>query len=107
MAGPPIICIYFAPNYTETSAGGPVDFRPGDPALAGWVNMRNDNIVLPWGSFVNDSGSSVVFGNASTNTTHCLPAHYENPNPTSVIHFAYLHVEFGVTNCTGTIPGLS
>jgi hypothetical protein len=67
-----------------------------------WINLTANGLSLPWGSFNDNSGSSVVFGDAQTGVETCYPAGTRNGNPPSSVRSdRYMWIEFGVTDCTG------
>ena len=97
------LCIWQVNNFKGTEVTFPTaDYR------GTWYYLPDHGLTLPWGSFYDNSGSSVVFGDASTGLTKCYDkAKYPDgvPNP-SVNHYGYFHIEYGVTDCTGTVPKL-
>jgi hypothetical protein len=100
----PILCVYQLNNINDN--GNVVVFFPSHPVdQDNWMSLTAAGLTLPWGSFVDASGSSVAFGDASTGKTKCYPAESEVANPV-VVHYRYMWIEYGVKNCTGTLGRL-
>lgn len=77
-----------------------------------WVSITNPSgngpsgITLPWGSFNDDSGSSVAFGDALTGQIMCYKPGTRLSEP-QVRSYRWVWIEFGNTGCTavlGTLP---
>jgi hypothetical protein len=103
-------CVFQGRNWTGFAEGFPTASDSEQ-----WIDLTNpfgggpSGLKLPWGSFNDNSGSSVAFGDDQTNHTKCYPPHSRISEP-SVTHYRYLWIEFGNTNCTGhlgPLPGHS
>ena len=76
-----------------------------------WVSITNPSgngpsgITLPWGSFNDDSGSSVAFGDAQTGQIMCYKPGTRLSEP-QVRSYRYVWIEFGNTDCTGVLGTL-
>lgn len=77
-----------------------------------WINLVSpfgvpSGLTLPWHSFNNNSGSSVVFGDAQTGQETCyLPHARISGLGSSVGNDRYMWIEFGNTTCTGVVGPL-
>lgn len=101
----PAVCVFQNGNFT-----GNVAIFPTQSDSGVWINLTNPFgqggiLTLPWGSFNDNSGSSVAFGDAQTGQTKCYPAHSRVAYP-SVTAYRYMWIEYGVTNCTGHLGPL-
>lgn len=96
----PIVCVYQLNDYRDIGA-------VFSPATNGgqWISLTTYDLTLPWGSFADDSGSSVAFGDASTKQTKCYDAGSDVANP-EVVHYRYIWIEYGDTDCNGTLGPL-
>ncbi len=95
----PAVCVFQQGNFTGTAVPFATSMWRDQ-----WVTLTQQGFMLPWGSFNDDSGSSVVFGDAQTGNKICYPAHSRIPFPTTVIHYRFMWIEFGETNCGGSVP---
>lgn len=82
-----------------------------DPATEGgsWLSLTGLGLTLPWGSFNNNSGSSVVFGDQAQQIKCFGPGTRldaaQIDSIASWIRLArYVFVEFGNTTCSGSHP---
>lgn len=98
----PAVCVFDGANGTGVHGVIPTSDN------LHWVNMTaKTGISLPWASFHDDSGSSVVFGDAQTGkTSQCFLPGSEFNVPTSIGADRYVWIEFGNTDCTGTVGPL-
>jgi hypothetical protein len=88
-------------------SGNPVGVFPTAAYSEQWTNLVSSaGLALPWGSFNNNSGSSVVFGDAQTKTVACYLPHARISEPPVVTHYRYMWIEFGNTTCTGYVGPL-
>jgi hypothetical protein len=77
-----------------------------------WINLVRpfgvpSGLTLPWHSFNNNSGSSVVFGDAQTGQETCyLPHARISGLGSSVGNDRYMWIEFGNTTCSGVVGPL-
>ena len=98
------VCIFNGPNFTLFSIQQPTKSQC---ASQQWCPIRGGGMDVPWGSWVNNSGSSLVFGNASTNQTQCFGENLQDATPPASLRaYGYFHVEYGEHHCGGTIPPL-
>jgi hypothetical protein len=95
------VCVFDGPNGTGVHGTFPTSDSEH------WINMTQKTaITLPWASFHDNSGSSVVFGDKQTGAKQCfLPGSKFN-----VTNFVgrdrYIWIEFGNTDCTGHVDPL-
>lgn len=96
----PRVCVYQDTGYT----GLEVNFIPSETG-GHWISLTAAGLSLPWGSFHNDSQSSVVFGDAQTGAWICFP---ENTGRTSVSigSYRYMWIEYGIPDCSGSVGSL-
>jgi hypothetical protein len=103
----PGICVYQGDNFN----GAPTDFVPSlEPDR--WLNLTTNGInTLPWGSFNNNSGSSLIIADGQTQRAICiLPA---EPPPlkltradivadlgSAILHDRYVFIEYGNATCS-------
>src|SRR5262249_11469249 len=64
----PAVCVFQHANFSGNPA---IPFQTSVYSEE-WVNLTANGLSLPWGSFNNDSGSSVVFGDAQTGSEECF-----------------------------------
>lgn len=95
----PTVCVFQAANWSGTVATFPTHTYPDQ-----WVSITAGyNVTLPWGSFYDNSGSSVAFGDAETQQTYCYkPGSRINEPPQT--NYRYIWIEYGNTNCSQTLP---
>ena len=98
----PAVCVFDGQN--GTGAHGTIPTSDNGR----WVNMTQlTGIALPWQSFHDRSGSSVVFGDAQTGQrSPCFTPGSEFNVPSSIGEDRYVWIEFGNTGCTGTVGPL-
>ena len=98
------MCVFQDSDFTGNPYGWPTASYSGY-----WVNLTGtSSIALPWGSFNDNSGSSVAFGEASTGNTKCYAAgsRISSPSPSWVTSSRYMYIEYGVSDCTVSLPSL-
>jgi hypothetical protein len=79
------------------------EYQTSDWAGA-WVSLTTtSSLTLPWKSFHNNSGSSVMFGDYQTGAEECIRPDSKLSDPPE-IHYGYIWIEYGNTNCTGNVP---
>jgi hypothetical protein len=101
------VCVWQDANF---SGPGIVESFPTADDSEQWINLVSPGGVplgmeLPWGSFNNNSGSSVVFGDAQSDTGTCYLPDTRISEP-SVVHDRYMWIEFGNTGCNGSVGSL-
>jgi hypothetical protein len=98
----PAVCVFQGSNWSGTA-----DAFPTGADSEQWINLTSGTALsLPWGSFNDDSGSSVVFGDAQTGNEVCFLPHTRISEPANVIHYRYMWIEFGNTHCSGSVGPL-
>jgi Peptidase inhibitor family I36 len=96
-----VVCIFKQTNF----AGAVLNIPTSNNSH--WFNLTNGTgFTLPFGSFNDNSGSSIVLGNASTGATKCFLPHTRINAPDSVRRDRYIWIEFGVTDCSGRLGPL-
>ncbi|HEY3902912.1 MAG TPA: hypothetical protein VGM14_03250 [Streptosporangiaceae bacterium] len=102
----PALCIFQGSQWSGTAIALSTTLY-GDS----WVSITNPSgngpsgITLPWGSFNDDSGSSVAFGDAQTGQIMCYTPGTRLSEP-QVRSYRWVWIEFGNTNCTGSLGTL-
>jgi hypothetical protein len=97
----PRVCVFDGADYTGTK----IWYVPAT-AGSGWLSMRAKGLTIPWASLDNNSGSSIVFLNNSTHHAYCFGPSERRANAVDPIDAGYIHIEFGVTDCSGILPPL-
>jgi hypothetical protein len=104
----PQVCVF-----QDNEEGGNFACFPTATWSGRWVNLvtpapgEPSGLTLPWGSFIDDSGSSVVFGDAQTGQTECFAEDSVGIGLKSTIgNDRYMWIEFGNTSCTGKVGKL-
>src|SRR5579863_2558826 len=96
-ANAPAVCVFQGANFSGNPA---VPFSPSTFGET-WTNLVTYGFSLPWGSFYDDSGSSVVFGDGQTGITKCYVPGSRISEP-EVVNDRWMWIEFGNTECTGS-----
>lgn len=99
------VCVFQDNNWTGVHESFPTaDYSEQ------WINLVSpppgvtSGLTLPWDSFHNNSGSSVVFYDAQTGQPDCFfPNTKISGLGSSIGNDRYMWIEFGNTNCTGSI----
>jgi hypothetical protein len=99
----PSVCVFQGGNFD----GNAISFVP---SLVGdqWISLTASGIYLPWGSYNNNSGSCVLFGNASAPANQQLvdglPFTKADSAQLSIYPYVqagrYIYIEYGNKNCT-------
>lgn len=95
--GSPSVCVFDGSNFN----GNETSFVP---SLVGdqWLSLTMNGITLPWGSFNNNSGSCVIFYNASAAEAFYAEAHVRlDAAQLSAATLAgrYIYIEYGYPDC--------
>jgi hypothetical protein len=97
----PDVCIYQGNYYT-----GNADIIPTSQH-GYWISITSSGIIsLPWHSFHDFSGSSVVFGDAQSGAEVCYFAGGSLPGVGPVGYYRYVDIEYGDPMCNGSPPPL-
>lgn len=101
--GEPSLCVFQGSNFN----GNVTSFTP---SLVGdrWLSLTANGLSLPWGSYNNNSGSCVLFANASAPANQRLvdglPFTREDGAALSIFPYLqggrYIYIEYGNKNCT-------
>lgn len=99
------VCVFQDNNWS-----GLVEVFQTVPDSEQWINLVSpfgvpSGLTLPWHSFNNNSGSSVVFGDAQTGLETCYLPH-ARISGASVGIDRYMWIEFGNTTCSGVVGEL-
>jgi hypothetical protein len=99
----PALCVFQGSNFD----GNVTSFVP---SLVGdqWLSLTANGLSLPWGSLNNNSGSCVLFGNASAPANQqlvpVLPFTREDGAQLSAFPYLqggrWIYIEYGNPNCT-------
>ena len=113
-ASPRFLCDNYAPAlciFQGSQWSGTAEYLPTTLYGDRWVSVTNPSgngpsgITLPWGSFNDDSGSSVAFGDAQTGQIMCYTPGTRLSEP-PVKSYRYVWIEFGNTDCSGALGTL-
>jgi hypothetical protein len=97
------LCVWNRTDFRGKEVSYPTSTHKADK----WYSLTAGGNSLPWGSFRDNSNSSVAFGDATTGKTRCYVAGDVVPYPASAVRsYRYFHIEYGISNCTGTLPPL-
>jgi hypothetical protein len=94
--------------FQDTGLTGAAHATETLPASGFWLEVHaNTGLTIPWGSFNDDSGSSVVFGDAQTGFEQCFKARSRISDPSAQVRASgFMWIEFGNTGCTGAVGAL-
>lgn len=100
------VCVFQEASWKGTAAEYPTS---NWSATGKWVGKfvsltATSSLTLPWGSFNDNSGSSVVFGDKQTGAKECYRPHSKFSDPPQT-NYGYIYVEYGNTTCSGEVPG--
>lgn len=97
----PALCLFQENNWSGT----PVVYTPSSQG-GHWISIAG-SLIEPWGSFNDNSGSSVVFDNTTSNQEFCFTAgsrHEESQGTPNVWHAQWLWITYGIGDCSSIPP---